>query len=682
MIKVQTKNGVEEMEILSMPFFKDLEFKKINKGKKVFEYAIDFITFDTETSHYGLEKSWVYQWAFYFNGKICAGRKVSEFINCLVKIKEHYSLNNRRKIIIYVHNLSYDYQYIKRFLYDYDNNMTVLALDKHSILQIDVTGFRFLCSYKLSGLSLDLFAKTYAEKYVKRTGLVDYDIIRYQDTELSKEDWEYMACDVLSQYDAIYHYLKTKGYDCSCDAPITSTGFVRTKCRKQSKKDDKWRKEFLKGELTLEQYRQLAQSFMGGVCIVNYDYAGKTVENVKHLDFTSSYPARQMIDYFPEGKPEAYGKIESEQEFKYLIKKYCCCFICIFKNISLKKGITFPYIPSSKAIYKKELLKINGKVVYAEELHMAMTEIDYNIIAKQYDWESVEIKNMMLFKRGDIPDWMKETIMELFGNKCNLKNSDYKLYMASKAELNGIYGMTATKIIRDEYELSDCILNKKEVRVGEESYKLEKYYKSRNSFLPYQYGVWTTAHARKALYEMIEAVGYGNAIYCDTDSVFYFPTEETERSIKKLNKKIEKRAKECGAYIRDKVLGKAEYENDILKFRALHAKCYAYVDETGLNVTIAGIPKIKVKNVDGEKVIISNADELRDIDNLKDGFIFKECGGTRTIYDDGYTRIETINGHDIEISSFALIVPIEKEISGTMNIMDERKILLHLQQTG
>ena len=100
MIKVQTKNGVDDIEILSMPFFKDLEFKKINKGKKVFEYAIDFITFDTETSHYGLEKSWVYQWAFYFNGKICAGRKVSEFINCLVKIKEHYSLNNRRKIII------------------------------------------------------------------------------------------------------------------------------------------------------------------------------------------------------------------------------------------------------------------------------------------------------------------------------------------------------------------------------------------------------------------------------------------------------------------------------------------------------------------------------------------------------------------------------------------------------
>ena len=46
--------------------------------------------------------------------------------------------------------------------------------------------------------------------------------------------------------------------------------------------------------------------------------------------------------------------------------------------------------------------------------------------------------------------------------------------------------------------------------------KLQKYYKSRNSFLPYQWGVWVTAYAQAELFELGKCCKIW--IYSDTDS--------------------------------------------------------------------------------------------------------------------------------------------------------------------
>lgn len=664
---VKTTEGKEEITAYTVDdaVLPPLRFGKITRNRVVCQYADDYAVADTETSHDGESAAWVHQWAFKLRDVYIYGRRPSEFVRLLEKLRDRYHLNSFKRLIVYFHNSSYDLQYLKRFLQQYDPKIKILATDPHSILICDVFGFRLLCSYKLTHLSLDKLSSDYAVRYRKASGAVDYSVIRYQDEELPEDDWYYMFSDVASQHDAIAGYLKSQGYERAYKAPFTSTGFVRTACRHAAEKDREWRGKFLESTLSLEQFRLCRQAFMGGITIASYRYSDRTIRGeIGHVDFTSSYPARQMMDYFPTGRPMWYGEIESREELEEILTDFCGVFLLHLEGVELREGITAPYIPASKCIHIERPLKVNGKVISADRLSIAVTEIDYKWITRQYKAAEMRVDHLLIFERGPAPEWLKGQIMLYYERKCTLKHADPVLYMASKALLNGIYGMSATSPVRDEYRLNpDCIIEEKD---GNPEGQLNKFYASRNSFLPYQLGIYTTAHARNALMEMIEAVGYEKFLYCDTDSIFYLKDEDTERALGKMNAAIRERAVRAGAAVGDQVLGVATPEPAVTAFRALHAKCYAMEEEGQLKVTIAGIPKRSTKWQDGRPVTRSNAEELGEIDNLKDGFVFRHCGGTRSLYIEQDIEQRYINGHLTELASAVIIENIEKEISDTM----------------
>lgn len=688
---VKTKEGRQPIKAYT-PYDAPLPvitFRSQQKNHKITKWSTTFLCLDTETSHTTNVTGWIYQWAVKFGGVYIYGRRPSEIIDLLTILAEHYNLDDQRKMIIYIHNASYDLQYLKEYLYKYDPTLKVLAIDSHSIIQVDMLGFRILCSYKLTNLSLSNLSDSYATTYIKAVGEIDYSIVRYQNEPLGQKDWFYMFSDVASQYDGIMGYLKMQGYRYAHEAPITSTGFVRANCRKAARSAD-YRAEFVGSRLTLEQYNLCRQAFMGGVCIASFMYSGDTVrsDKLRHVDFTSSYPARQMLDYFPTGAPSWYGDIESKDELNYLLNNYCCVFVLTAYDIHIKKGVTAPCIPSSKCIHIETPLRLNGKVVSASNLTMVCCELDYKWIMKQYDIDGgVEIDKMLIFERGEIPDWMKEEVFSYFKYKCTLKGIDDLLYNKSKNMLNSVYGMTATAIIRDLYKMSDKHILEKKPRSEDEAIKaLDKYYSSYNSFMPYQFSIYTTAHARDALYTAIECVGYDNFLYCDTDSVFYIETDENRKRMEEYRSKCIERAIKKGAYVDDKYLGEPTPEPAIKAFRALHSKCYAmeeYNKKTKvyeLNVVIAGIPKRSTKWIDGKPVTRSNAEELGDIDKLEDGFIFSHCGGTRCVYNERPIETIKINGHYIDLSSSAVIENIEKEISDTMYTVGANYEILNIVQ--
>lgn len=676
---VKTKEGREritayDVNEVQLPL---LTFKDLQRNHKIVKYATDFAVLDTETSHSDLVTGWIYQWAVKIKKTYIYGRTPEEIIELLIKMAERYKLSTNKRLIIYIHNSSYDLQYLKHYLRGYDPTAQFLAIDAHSILICDVLGFRIICSYKLTNLSLAALSDNYSETYVKAVGEIDYNVIRYQDSELNENDWFYMFSDVAAQHDGVTQYLKAMGYTYAFKAPFTSTGFVRTDCRKAALNDEKWREEFVTSALNLEQYNLARWAFMGGVCIASFLYSGQTVrsDKLRHKDFTSSYPARQMLDYFPEGAPSWYGDVDDREELQELLDTYCCIFVLTLSEVHIKEGVTAPCIPSSKCVGLREPVRLNGKIVYAKELSIAVTELDYKWIAKQYTAEDMKVSKMMIFKRGKIPDWLKDEVYTYFKNKCTLKELNELLYNKSKAFLNAIYGMTATAILRPEYELNDdCEFKLKEYDNKEKSDegRLNKYYHSYNSFMPYQYACYTTAWARDALFTMIETVGYENFLYCDTDSVFYIETPENKIAMEEYAEHCRQRAIAAGAYVDNKFLGEPTDEPPLRAFRALHAKCYAmeeYNKKTGdydLKVVIAGIPKKSVKWVCGEPIEKTNSEELGSIDNLKDGFKFSHCGGTRCVYNEAPIRTEVINGHKISLASSAVIDNIEKEISDTM----------------
>ena len=691
--KVKTKTGEEEITAETIYEFKPqlLIFKALQRNHKFKDYATEFMTLDTETSHKDDETAWIYQWAVKFQGHYIYGRKPSEIIEFFRKLAEYYGLNENKKIICFIHNASYDLQYLKHFLKEYDPTMKVLAIDNHTFLQVEVFGFKILCSYKLSNMSLAKLSESYATAYIKAVGEIDYTLIRYQDEELTATDWFYMFSDVASQHDGINGFIKAMGYNFAYECPITSTGFVRTKCRRAALNDPDWRLQFEMSALDLDDYELCRQCFMGGVTIQSFKFAGQTIrsDKLRHKDYTSSYPARQMLDYMPVGQAMKY-EVKSYEEFKTLLNNYCCVFIVELQEVHIKKGITAPYIPSSKCIDDEELLKVNGKVVYAKRLKIALCEIDWQIIERQYDFDkNIKVGHMIIFERGQAPEWLKSEVMEYFKDKSELKNIDEYRYSRAKAFLNSVYGMTATAILRPEFEMSgDLILQPKKDKDRESKKKaLNKYYKSYNSFMPYQLAIYTTAFARLALFDMIECVGYDQFIYCDTDSVFYIETPENKIKMEEYTNKCKARAIKGGAFIGDNFLGMPTDEPPIRAFRGLHAKCYAMEEwdkkkgDYVLRVTIAGIPKKVIKFVDGKAVEMTNAEELGTIDNLYDGFTFKHCGGTRAIYNERPIEVLDIDGHKTELSSNVIIDSIEKEISDTMWCQDKDGSLRNILYT-
>ena len=60
---------------------------------------------------------------------------------------------------------------------------------------------------------------------------------------------------------------------------------------------------------------------------------------------------------------------------------------------------------------------------------------------------------------------------------------------------------------------------------------------------------------------------------------------------------------------------------------------------------------------------ITKEEELQDIDNLRTGFTFKECGGTRALYTYNDINSYVYNDCNIPYADSCIILPVEKTMS-------------------
>lgn len=635
--------------------FRDFKPKKtrfIRKNKYI-DVAEDYICLDTETSYSGnvdyreTLKGWVYQWCFSYQNKYVIGRYVDDFILCLNKIKKLYT-NDKQTTIIYVHNLSYDLQYIKNFLFkEYGTEYKMIVVGNHKYISFNIGGFEFRCSWKLSNRSLDKWSRDLNTKHKKLVGTIDYNVIRYPHSTLSKKDWKYMIYDVVVLKECLEKEMLLE-HDTIATIPLTSTGYVRRDARKLFKENySQNRKKFLSSRLTKEQYLFCKKAFSGGLTHANRFIIDETIEgNIRHFDFTSHYPSQQRCKYFPCDKFNLIGEnLYFEDLDKY--SNYCLLIKIAIENIELKnKNITLPYLQESKVRQGKQgnihTICDNGRILKMTGLTILyLTELDLDIIKRQYKIDKYVIIKAYGAIKGKIPDYLSKLIDNYFLKKSELKellkieqNEDNEINLTkSKNKLNGIYGMSATDIIRKdyEYEIETGEWMEKSVEFEDIEEKLDKYYSSKNNFMMYQLGLWTTAHARYELVDFVEnCVGYENFLYCDTDSIFFLANEENLKKIAEKNKMFRVDATKNKQYVETEN-NKYFYHHfddekeNIIKFRTLHSKCYAYVtDDNKLHCTVAGVQR-KSGNITREM-------ELQSIDNLTEGFIFKKCGGTRVIY--------------------------------------------------
>ena len=198
----------------------------IKTGKK-HKNIINLVTaFDTETTAINeLQQSFVYIWQFGFGDTVYIGRELSEAVDLFEKIAQ--ALDEDVKLIVYVHNLSYDFQFLKGY-YQFKAD-EVFAIDKRKILKCTMFNgkIEMRCSYLHSNMSLDNFAKKWAVIYQKQDGSeFNYHKFRTAATPLTDEELKYCACDILALCEALENEMKHDG-DTLATIPLTVTGYMR-----------------------------------------------------------------------------------------------------------------------------------------------------------------------------------------------------------------------------------------------------------------------------------------------------------------------------------------------------------------------------------------------------------------------------------------------------------------------
>ena len=602
------------------------------------------------------------------------GRTWNEFKEMLEEVSNELNININRRLVIYVHNLGYEFQFMRK-LFEWD---TVFSIDERKPIKALTTGgFEFRDSYILSGYNLESLASNLVNhKNKKMVGDLDYKLIRHHKTEITDDELKYMENDVTIILNYINEQLEQYGN--ITKIPLTNTGrvreYVKHKCyytegksKYKSSKSKQNNYRFIMDNLTLkpDEYIKLKRTFMGGFTHSNPIHTDKVLKDVNSIDFTSSYPSVMIAEQFPMGTGFSPTKEDIlKNGYDYYINNFCCMLNVSVQNLK-NIFIYDSYLSESKCKIEGEKLITNGRVFSAQYLNTFMTDVDYSIFKRCYSWERIEIHDLICYPKGYLPKPIIESILALYQDKTTLKGVKGKEveYLLSKGMLNSIYGMTVTDIVKDEITYEDD-WGMEQVSIEEE---IERYNSKKSRFLFYPWGVWVTAYARRNLWLGILAIKE-DYIYSDTDSIKFFNYSKHEKFIEGYNKLvINKQLKTLDYYNinpellspktvkgTSKPLGVWDFEGLYSRFKTLGAKRYLVEEDNKLYLTVAGLSKmnginymIKQCNNDFTKVFEMFTDELT---------IPEENTGknTHTYIDDEITEtIKDYNGVEEVITSLS-----------------------------
>lgn len=571
--------------------------------KEVVEYLNIPCSFDIEsTSDYyidsnNLESKIGYMWCFQFNinGVDFWGRTWDEFIGMLISFHNYFKLNHNRRMIMYIHNLSFEFQFFRKLL----NWSSIFALDERKPLYaISTLGIEFRCSMLLTNSSLDDLADKLTKYKVKKlVGDLDYSKVRNSKTNVSDNELHYCLNDtrVVSAY--IQEQIEIEGS--IANIPLTSTGYVRRAVRNYcfNKDNEKYMKKFMKGlSLDEEDYRELVRCFQGGFTHANAFEVGRVNHDVTSFDFTSSYPTVLISEMYPISPPTRKD-IESIKEFNYFNENFCTMFDIEFTNITAKH-LYEDYLSESKCDIENGVIN-NGRVVSAKKLRTTITNVDWEIIKEMYEFDSIKIWNFKYFIKGYLPKPIIESVLKFYEDKTKLKDIVGKEndYMRGKAMLNAIYGMMVTSIVRDVIVYNNDNWSLEECDVSEEIAN----YNHSHRFLYYPWGVWCTAYARRNLFKGINECKE-DYIYSDTDSIKIKNANKHLEFIENYNKEIVRKIDDCLNFYdidiersrpknnkgKVKQIGVWDFDGHYTSFKTLGAKRYL--------VEYDDIHPIKLKN--------------------------------------------------------------------------------------
>lgn len=635
--------------------------RKKNGSRSKLTYSEVYIMLDTETSkdHYTEydkegkaipQENHICAWtlsirAYHENIVTLRGTKPSEVMHCLKMIRDNVKGD---VLYIFIHNLPYDWQFLRRFLMrDFGIPKKQLNVKSHYPISIQFNnGIVLRDSLILAGVSLEKWGNNLDIEHKKAIGYWNYELIRDQKTVHTDEELHYIEFDTLAGVECLNKLADILG-DTVSTLPFTSTGIIRRDMRKSGRKA--YAKQiFNKQLITYDEYRILEHVYHGGYTHANRAVIGWKRYNVECNDFKSSYPYCIMVEKMP---CESFVLLNKQFTVGEILKqsdKYAFIFKLVMVRPTLKDNLyPMPVLQFSKCLSSINVIKDNGRILSADYIEIYTNEIDLSIIDKLYTYEAAYCVEVRAAAKDYLPKWFRDEVFKIFTEKCELEyqikvlgEGDISLYNIKKAQLNALYGMCVTHCIRDDIKevYTDDENNiSGDYYLGEVDYKKEfdKYNKSMNNILPYVWGVYVTSYAMLHLFQLSECIDDINKhwLYSDTDSIY--SDKWNTYKLQGYNAEVKQKLINAGygavkIHDREYWLGVAELDGGTYdKFITHGAKRYAVTKDKKIKITVAGVPKKY------------GAQCLRTLDDFKEGFIFYGQGTGKSTHTYLYSDIHT-----------------------------------------
>lgn len=692
MLVIKTVKTIDKVDQAMMnSLLKNVEFKKTWAGDKLVWAALVPAGFDIENT-----RQFMYLWTFSIKYVTIVGYTWDDYKKLLGMIKNALLLGTKTKIVkhrdgteeekhsapyvlpVFIHNIKHEYSFMK-YEFSFKNTFFLDKNQRNPMYLLDNDGFFYIDSYKLFPDSLENVAKAYC-KTQKAVGDLDYSIDRNAEDakHLSKEELNYCVCDTrilveLAQFVIDNHFLK---YD---RLPLTQNQMIKNIIKwsfKQMPKEEQEKTKSLLKSLTLSQDQYLfirVDGGRGGHCASS---EREIIGPVLYADESSAYAAQIIHGRYPMTKPRAPRiPVTTEKDVDFYLGKKCFQVKAKFYDLKCKNSKVLKYESRQKTTWclpdgsypktreefdiAKRSIKVNssGKIWKAACIEVSLTDIDWEIYKLAYSWSKVEITRFETAEIGELPEFIRQVVIFLYGEKSKLKKAGDRgpLYQSIKKQLSNVFGAMLQRVDKD-------------VVMGDEDEWLAKTF---DSLLKPQWGVWVAANARKALVDTIVDIGSYWA-YSDTDSIFADKNEHTLSVTDSYNQIMREKNKQlCDRYGLDydlyDDLGCWDDDNkDIIHFKTLGPKAYMYLTRDGkYKFVMSGV---------NEKYFWEAYDKKYATINEKDVFNFfskdTEIRYVRhkTIWVDTETT-EVINGITMTSKSGCIIV--DDEIVGTLSQVSE-----------
>ena len=587
--------------------------------------------------------SCMYIWQFGINDTVYYGRTWQEFVEFLNRLEENCNL----KKIVFVHNLSFEFQFFKSVL----KIKHVLARISRKVMTCDLEDYniQFRCTLFMTNVKLAKLPDLYNLPVEKKVGYLSYDKIRHPKTPLTDKELEYCEYDCL----VVYEYIKMElnQYKRIDKIPITSTGKVRKELQKLVLNDPYYRR-IVGGAVNVKPsvYNMLVDAFAGGYTHANYMYTGDVIPNVDSYDETSAYPYVMVTEKFPMKKFEECNIKSAEEmlpEFAYLLR---------VKFYHIKSKFYNNFISRSKCINIKGGVYDNGRIMKAKEVEIIITDIDLKLFIDAYEMDGYEIIKSYYALYNYLPIKFINFILDKYVNKTQFKGVKGKEleYALEKGKFNSLYGMTVTNTIRDKVDYDNKAGWQEtpldDIRIFEGLLEQQQ-----KSFLNFAWGVWVTAYARNNLLRRVMDLDE-YAIYMDTDSIKLsegYDKTVFEKYNQSVAEKIERVANQLGIPVEkyrpkdrkgiEHLLGVFECETEkgkvhtYDKFITQGAKKYCVEIDGELHITVSGVPK-------------SGNQCLKRIEDFNDGLVFdyKYTNKNTLLYNDSQNPIDIVDLYGVK----------------------------------